>query len=318
MFQKWYNVYRKNKSKKGNIMRTEELREIYETLTKETSNLNMLASIDLWRERILETGHVRSMINISEMIDKLENHLIVNGRKLSKNGEAFKLQNTINKLNLELDELKETDMFDRIIKRLCKVRKEDEPPFKLRTITQEEVDKMLDDANCIKMGDGTHLKTVDLRGYDLRGISFRGRTLSRVLFDNSCLNSVSFIRAKMIDCSFVATVMNKACMRAAEISNCSFCNAEMKNLDAIMAKIYLSSFEGANLKEAALTSSRIEYSVFDDANIECATTINAAIGECSFVGSNLFGINFSETYLNNKSIELIRKARAFDLNNLVR
>lgn len=42
------------------------------------------------------------------------------------------------------------------------------------------------------------------------------------------------------------------------------------------------------------------------------------IGECSFVGSNLFGINFSETYLNNKSIELIRKARAFDLNNLVR
>ena len=92
----------------------------------------------------------------------------------------------------------------------------------------------------------------------------------------------------------------------------------MKNLDAIMAKIYLSSFEGANLKEAALTGSRIEYSVFDNASMECATTKNAAIGECSFVGSNLFGINFSETYLNNKSIELIRKARAFDLNNLVR
>ena len=63
-------------------MRTEELKEIYETLTKETSNLNMLANIDLWRKRILETGHVRSMIDISEMIDKLENHLIVNGRKI--------------------------------------------------------------------------------------------------------------------------------------------------------------------------------------------------------------------------------------------
>ena len=298
-------------------MRTEELKEIYEALIEETSNLDMLANIDLWRERILETGHVRSMIDISEAIDKLESCLINNGKELSKS-EVFQLQNTLDKLNSEYEELKNTDVFDRIIKRLCKVRKEDEPPYKMRTITQEEVDKMLDDANRIKMGDGTHLKTVDLRGYDLRGISFRGRTLSRVLFDNSCLNNVSFIRAKMMDCSFIAAVMNEACMRAAEISSCSFCNAEMKNLDAIMAKIYLSSFEGANLKEAALTSSRIEYSVFDNASIECATTKNAAIGECSFVGSNLFGINFSETYLNNKSIELIRKARAFDLNNLVR
>ena len=42
-------------------MRTEEIKEIYETLTKETSNLNMLANIDLWRERILETGHLRTI-----------------------------------------------------------------------------------------------------------------------------------------------------------------------------------------------------------------------------------------------------------------
>lgn len=299
-------------------MRTEEIKEIYETLTKETSNLNMLANIDLWRKRILETGHVRSMIDISEAIDKLESCLINSRRDHLSKSEIFQLQNTIEKLNSEYEELKNTDVFERVVERLSKAFEDDKSAIILRTITQEEVDKMLDDANRIKMGDGTHLKTVDLRGYDLRGISFRGRTLSRVLFDNSCLNNASFIRAKMIDCSFVAAVMNNACMRAAEISNCSFCNAEMKNLDAIMAKIYLSSFEGANLKEAALTSSRIEYSVFDDANIECATTINAAIGECSFVGSNLFGINFSETYLNNKSIELIRKARAFDLNNLVR
>ena len=45
-------------------MRTEELREIYEVLTKETSNLDVLANIDLLRERILESGHVRSMIDI--------------------------------------------------------------------------------------------------------------------------------------------------------------------------------------------------------------------------------------------------------------
>ena len=44
-------------------MRTEELKEIYEALAKETSNLNVLANIDLWRERILEAGHVRSMMN---------------------------------------------------------------------------------------------------------------------------------------------------------------------------------------------------------------------------------------------------------------
>lgn len=138
--------------------------------------------------------------------------------------------------------------------------------------------------------------------------------LTNIAFSSFALPKSACLRLQ----SDVNTVMNNACMRAAEILNCSFCNAEMKNLDAIMAKIYLSSFEGANLKEAAFTSSRIEYSVFDDANIECATTINTAIGECSFVGSNLFGINFSETYLNNKSIELIRKARAFDLNNLVR
>lgn len=284
---------------------------------QETSNLNMLANIDLWRERILEAGHLRTMIDISEAVDKLERCLINSWKDLSKS-EIFQLQNTIEKLNSEYEELKNTDVFDRVVKRLSEAFKDDKSAIILRSITQEEVDKMLDDASRIKMGDGTHLKTVDLRGYDLTGISFRGRTLSRVLFDNSCLNNADFIRAKMTGCSFVAAIMNEVCFRAAEISNCSFCNAEMKNLDAIMAKIYLSSFEGANLKEAAFTSSRIEYSVFDDANIECATTINAAIGECSFVGSNLFGINFSETYLNNKSIELIRKARAFDLNNLVR
>lgn len=198
------------------------------------------------------------------------------------------------------------------------IRKEDEPLFKLRTITQEEVDKMLDDANHIKMGDGTHLKTVDLRGYDLTGISFRGRTLSKVLFDNSCLNNTDFIRAKMIDCSFVAAVMNNACMRAAEISNCSFCNARMKGLDAIMSKIHLSSFEGANLEGAEFTSSSINNSVFDDAKMRAAKVNLATIGDCSFVDCDLFVVDFSEAYLNNRSIELLRKARIFNLDNLMR
>lgn len=299
-------------------MRTEELKEIYEALIKDTSNLDVLANIDLWRERILETGHVRSMIDISEAIDKLENHLIMNGRKLSKNGEAFKLQNTINKLNLELDELKETDVFDRVTKRLSEASKGDKPLIKLRSITQEEVDKMLDDANRIKMGDGTHLKTVDLRGYDLRGISFRGRTLSRVLFDNSYLNNADFIRAKMTGCSFVAAIMNEVCFRAADIRNCSFCNARMKGFDAIMSKIYLSSFEDANLESAEFTSASINNSVFDDAKMRAAKVNLATIGDCSFVDCDLFVVGFSEAFLNNRSIELIRKARIFNLDNLIR
>ena len=257
------------------------------------------------------------MIDISEAIDKLESCLINNGKELSKS-EVFQLQNTLDKLNSEYEELKNTDVFDRIIKRLCKVRKEDEPPFKLRTITQEEVDKMLDDANRIKMGDGTHLKTVDLRGYDLRGISFRGRTLSRVLFDNSYLNNTDFIRAKMTGCSFIAAIMNEVCMRAAEIRNCSFCNAKMKNLDVIMSKIYLSSFEGANLENAEFTSSSISNSVFDDAKMRAAKVNLATIGDCSFVDCDLFVVDFSEAYLNNRSIERIRKARIFNLENLDR
>lgn len=298
-------------------MRTEELKEIYETLLEETSNLDMLASVDLWRERILETGHVRSMIDISEAVDKLESCLINGGKDLSKS-EVFQLQNTLDKLNSEYEELKNTDVFERIIKRLCKACKEDEPPFKLRTITQEEVNKMLDDANRIKMGDGTHLKTVDLRGYDLTGISFRGRTLSRVLFDNSCLNNASFIRTKMTGCSFVAAVMNKVCFRAADIRNCYFCNAKIKNLDAIMSKIYLSSFEDANLENAEFTQSNIKDSVFDDAKMRTAKVGLATIGSCTFAGCDLFGVDFSGAFLNNRSIELIRKARIFSLENLDR
>jgi len=298
-------------------MRIEEIKEIYKALIKDTSNLDVLANIDLWRERILETGHVRSMIDISEAIDKLESYLINNGKDLSKS-EVFQLQNTLDKLNSEYEELKNTDVFDRIIKRLCKVRKEDEPPIKLRTITQEEVDKMLDDANRIKMGDGTHLKTVDLRGYDLTGISFRGRTLSRVLFDNSYLNNADFIRAKMTGCSFVAAIVNEVCFRAADIRNCSFCNARMKGLDAIMSKIYLSSFEGANLENAEFTSSSINNSVFDDAKMRAAKVNLATIGDCSFVDCDLFVVDFSEAFLNNRSIKLIRKARIFNLENLDR
>ena len=298
-------------------MRTKELKEIYEILTKETSNLDVLANIDLWRDRILESGHLRSMIDISEAIDKLESCLIEKGNALSKS-EAFQLQNTINKLNSEFKELENTDVFDRVVKRLSKAFEDDKPLIKLRKITQEEVDKMLDDASRIKMGDGTHLKTVDLRGYDLTGISFRGRTLSRVLFDNSYLNNADFIRAKMTGCSFIATTMNKACMRAADIRNCSFCNARMKGLDVIMSKIYLSSFEGANLEGAEFTSASINNSVFDDAKMRNVKVNLATIGDCSFAACDLFGVDFSEVYLNNRSIELIRKARAFDLNNLVR
>lgn len=298
-------------------MRTEEVKEIYETLTKETSNLNMLANIDLWRERILEAGHLRTMIDISEAVDKLVSCLINSGKNLSKS-EIFQLQNTIDKLNSEYEELKNTDVFDRVVKRLSETSKEDKPLIKLRSITQEEVDKMLDDANRIKMGDGTHLKTVDLRGYDLTGVSFRGKTLSRVLFDNSCLNNTDFIRAKMTGCSFIAAIMNEVCMRAAEISNCSFNNAKMKNLDAIMSKIYLSSFEGANLEGAEFTSSSINNSVFDDAKMRNVKVSLATIGDCSFAACDLFGVDFSEAYLNNRSVELIRKARIFNLENLDR
>lgn len=298
-------------------MRTEEIKEIYETLTKETSNLNMLANIDLWRERILEANHLRTMIDISEAVDKLESCLINSMRDLSKS-EIFQLQNTIEKLNSEYEELKNTDVFDRVVKRLSETLKENEPPIKLRTITHEEVDKMLDDASYIKMGDGTHLKTVDLRGYDLTGISFRGRTLSRVLFDNSYLNNADFSRAKVTGCSFVAAIMNEVCMRAAEIRNCSFCNAKIKNLDAIMSKIYLSSFEGANLEGAEFTSSSINNSVFDDAKMRAAKVNLATISDCSFVDCDLLVVDFSEAYLNNRSIELLKKARIFNLDNLIR
>lgn len=298
-------------------MRTEELKEIYEAITKETSSLDVLANIDLWRERILESGHLRSMIDVSEAMDKLEDCLVEKGNALSKS-EAFQLQNTINKLNSELKELKNTDVFDRVAKRLSETSKEDEPPIRLRKITQEEVDKMLDDANRIKMGDCTHLKNVDLRGYDLRGISFRGRELNRVLFDNSCLNNTDFIRAKMTGCSFVAAIMNEVCFRAADIRNCSFCNAKMKNLDAIMSKIYLSSFEGANLEGAEFTSSSINNSVFDDTKMRAAKVNLATIGDCSFVDCDLFVVDFSEAFLNNRSIERIRKARIFNLENLDR
>ena len=298
-------------------MRTEEVKEIYETLTKETSNLNMLANIELWRERILEAGHLRTMIDISEAVDKLESCLINSGKNLSKS-EIFQLQNTIDKLNSEYEELRNTDVFDRVVKRLSETLKDDKSAIILRTITQEEVDKMLDDASRIKMGDGTHLKTVDLRGYDLTGISFRGRTLSRVLFDNSCLNNASFIRAKITGCSFIAAVMNKACFRAADIRNCSFCNARMKGLDAIMSKIYLSSFEGANLEDSEFTSASINNSVFDDAKMRAAKVNLATIGDCSFVDCDLFVVDFSEAYLNNRSVELLRKARIFNLDNLIR
>ena len=298
-------------------MRTEELKEIYEALANETSNLNMLANIDLWRERVLEAGHLRTMIDISEAVDKLESCLISSWKNLSKS-EIFQLQNTIDKLNSEYEELKNTDVFDRVVKRLSETFKEDKPLIKLRKITQEEVDKMLDDASRIKMGDGTHLKTVDLRGYDLTGISFRGRTLSRVLFDNSYLNNADFIRAKMTGCSFIAAVMNEACFRAADIRNCSFCNARMKDFDAIMSKIYLSSFEGANLENAEFTSSSINNSVFDDAKMRAAKVNLATIGDCSFVDCDLFIVDFSEAYLNNRSIERIRKARIFNLENLDR
>lgn len=298
-------------------MRTKELKEIYEFLTKETSNLNVLANIDLWRERTLEAGHLRAMIDISEAVDKLESCLINSWKDLSKS-EIFQLQNTIEKLNSEYEELKNTDVFDRVVERLSKAFEDDKSAIILRSITQEEVDKMLDDAGRIKMGDGTHLKTVDLRGYDLTGISFRGKTLSRVLFDNSCLNNTDFIRAKMTGCSFIAAIMNEVCFRAADIRNCSFCNARMKGLDAIMSKIYLSSFEGANLEGAEFTSSSINNSVFDDAKMRAAKVNLATIGDCSFVDCDLFIVDFSEAYLNNKSIKLIRKARIFNLENLDR
>ena len=298
-------------------MRTEELKEIYEALLKETSNLDVLANIDLWRERILEAGHLRTMIDISEAVDKLESCLINSGRNLSRS-EIFQLQNTIDKLNSEYEELKNTSVFDSVVKRLSEALKDDKSAIILRTITQEEVEKMLDDASRIKMGDGTHLKTVDLRGYDLRGISFRGRELNRVLFDNSCLNNVDFIRAKMTGCSFIAAVMNKACFRAADIRNCSFCNAKMKNLDAIMSKIYLSSFEDANLENAEFTQSNISCSVFDDTKMRTAKVGLATIGDSTFAGCDLFGVDFSMAYLNNRSIELLRKARICNLENLDR
>lgn len=44
----------------------------------------------------------------------------------------------------------------------------------------------------------------------------------------------------------------------------------------------------------------------------------ATIGDCSFVDCDLFVVDFSEAYLNNRSIELLKKARVFNLDNLIR
>lgn len=73
-----------------------------------------------------------------------------------------------------------------------------------------------------------------------------------------------------------------------------------------------------NLENAEFTSSNISNSVFDDAKMRAAKVNLATIGDCSFVDCDLFVVDFSEAFLNNRSIERIRKARIFNLENLDR
>lgn len=77
-------------------------------------------------------------------------------------------------------------------------------------------------------------------------------------------------------------------------------------------------FQNANLENAEFTSSSINNSVFDDAKMRAAKVNLATIGDCSFAACDLFGVDFSEAFLNNRSIERIRKARIFNLENLDR
>ena len=58
--------------------------------------------------------------------------------------------------------------------------------------------------------------------------------------------------------------------------------------------------------------------VLTDAKMRAAKVNLATIGDCSFVDCDLFVVDFSEAYLNNRSIESLRKARVFNLDNLMR
>ena len=58
--------------------------------------------------------------------------------------------------------------------------------------------------------------------------------------------------------------------------------------------------------------------MFDDAKMRTAKVGLATIGDSTFAGCDLFGVDFSMAYLNNRSIELLRKARVFNLDNLDR
>ena len=72
------------------------------------------------------------------------------------------------------------------------------------------------------------------------------------------------------------------------------------------------------LDGAEFTLSSINNSVFNDAKMRAAKVNLATIGDCSFVDCDLFVVDFSEAYLNNRSIKLLRKARIFNLENLDR
>jgi uncharacterized protein YjbI with pentapeptide repeats len=160
----------------------------------------------------------------------------------------------------------------------------DEKKIEYREISEEELEKILDDHEIWLATEGEEGTNAELMGYDLKEANFSGRKLRKIFVESSDLRGQKFIDFDLKETLFLEVNFQGATFWNSDMSGANFQRSDLSN-----AKLWRAKLNDANLSDVNLQNSELHY-------IKGLST--AKIQHANFKGATgLFGNEFARNDL---------------------
>lgn len=238
----------------------EDLKEDIELCEKDYGvKINLRIDIQLY-SKTFQLGWIKLLDFIGQLLHNIEGDLLL------LNDTTWPVLKRINNkllINSKLDKYKENHIAEENLKRLnypYSFQDFSQESFRKKTISQEELEHLIDDHNLYmdtigKKGKKLILEDIDFTGNDLSRLDFYGVFIVSSLFDNHTFKDKSFGRAELYSCIFKNTTFENCNLRKTVLSyvnviNCKFNNCNLLVLDTFETRFIDCLFEKCNMNGA--------------------------------------------------------------------
>jgi uncharacterized protein YjbI with pentapeptide repeats len=185
----------------------------------------------------------------------------------------------------------------------------DETQQKLRKISDEDFNRILENHRKWVESDGKEGEKADLRNLDLQGANLSYANLEKAnmpiadlqeaILLEANLQKATLVRTNLQKATLVRTNLQKALLLSANLQKANLFEANLQKADLSKANLQEASLSGANLQEGSLEKANLQKALLLSANLQKADLLEANLQEVSLLEANLQKASLKRANLQN-------------------